>query len=271
MEVKKAVVKNSPFSRSPVDIIIPFHGEFDKVTKLITSIIMSVKSNPYQITIVDDCSSNYSENNKDNEIDKFIDEFKNFDAKRPAGTEPILKVLRSEKQLGFGGAAKLGFVNTKQPWVMLMHSDCVVEDTHWMIEMGRTLLELKDKKVKMVGAKSQESFLGDPRCKSEKNNITKDVILTDTFLPLYCVMFHRELINHIGGFIKSYPYTGYEDEELALRMNHYGYKQAICGNAWVYHEGSGTLKTLISKNPEIREVIEKNRDRCIKDVQLLHK
>jgi hypothetical protein len=34
-----------PFSKSRVDIIIPFHGQYKKVTALIQSIVISVKIN----------------------------------------------------------------------------------------------------------------------------------------------------------------------------------------------------------------------------------
>lgn len=266
MKVKIANVKQQPFSRSPVDIIIPFHGEFDKVVRLVRSILLSVKSNPYQITLVDDGSVYYDKEN--DQIKSFVDEFKNFDEGRPSGTEPIVQTVRSEKQLGFGAAALLGYQHTKQPWVMFMHSDCVVEDPNWMLEMGRSLLG--QKKIKMVGAKSQASFVGDPRCKGVKSQYGDDLIVNDSFLPLYCVMCHRDLFKHIGGFIKQYPYAGYEDEELAFRMNHYGFQQAICGKAWVYHEGSGTLKTLVKKQPEIRDILDTNRERCIADIQKLN-
>ena len=45
-----------PFSRSRVDIIIPFYGQYEKVTSLVESILVAVRSNPYHITLVDDCS-----------------------------------------------------------------------------------------------------------------------------------------------------------------------------------------------------------------------
>ena len=56
--IKKAVVKEIPFSKSKVDIIIPFYAQYEKVVSLIQSIVLAVRSNPYQITLIDDCSEN---------------------------------------------------------------------------------------------------------------------------------------------------------------------------------------------------------------------
>ena len=41
----------SSFSKSRVDIIIPFHAQYDKVTSLIKSILLSVKSNPFHLYV----------------------------------------------------------------------------------------------------------------------------------------------------------------------------------------------------------------------------
>lgn len=251
-------LKQTTFSRCPVDIIIPYHAQYDKVVRLLNSIIVSTKSNPYQITLVDDASP-------------FVlaEEFKDFDKKRPAGTDSIVKFVRSDHKLGFGEAIKMGLAYTSQPYVMIMHSDVVVEDPMWMIEMGRSLLNLRSKNVKMVGARTSNVSEGaDSRVWGKKGEKIDDVILENTFLPFHCVLTYRALFKKIG-FIKSYPYTSYEDEEYSHRMGVFGYKQAICGKSWVRHDLHGTIGPLM-KDQSVREEIEKNRDRCIADLQLLY-
>lgn len=250
----KANLSGSAFSRSPVDIIIPFHGEHKKVVSLVSSILRKVQSNPYQICLVDDASPNKF----------FIESLKDM---------PQIFTLRLEERVGFSGALKAGFEATKQPWVIFMHSDCVVEDGNFMIEMGRSLLSYRGKgeKVKMVSARTNHAGEDvDPRLVGVKDNKTKDVILTDTFLPMYCTMCHRDLFKHVGGFLKSYPYYGYEDEEFAYRMRFYGFKQAICGRSWVFHEGGGTIDRLHREYPELTETVESNREKCLEDIKLLY-
>jgi len=241
-------ITQSNFSRSPVDIIIPFHGQYDKVSRLVKSILKATLSNPYQICLVDDASPNA----------EFIKEMKSV-------AQTI--TIRNEKQLGFGGSLKVGFNATEQPWVVFLNSDCHIEQAGWLIEMGRSLLELKPKGVKMVSARSNNPGVGCDQLKADINTVSEDYILQKPeFLPLYCAMCHRELFNHIGGFIKNYPLM-FEDEELAARMRKYGYKQAVCGKSWVSHEGGATLDRLYAdSHSKYMDKYNKSREMCVADL-----
>lgn len=251
---------NVPFSKSKVDIIIPFHSQYEKVVSLVESILISVKSNPYQITLVDDCSEN----------ENFSKEFANeFLKKNTEGYRPQLVYIRNEKQLGFSGSLRVGYENTNLPWTLFMHSDCLVKDPNFMIEMGQSLLNWKENKipVKIVSARSNNPC----ECNKAKSKIDekgeKDIILENEPMPTFCFMCHRDLFSHIGGFLKEYPYGWYEDEELAIRMHKYGYKQGVSTKAWIHHEGAATIKYLWKKNKGIQEIMENNRDLCLKDIK----
>lgn len=251
-----------PFSKSRVDIIIPFHGQYDKVASLVQSIIISVRSNPYQITLVDDASENKT----------FYKEVaEQFKKNTPEGCRPQVVCIRNEKQLGFGGSLRVGYENTNLPWVLFMHSDCLVEDQNFIIEMGQALLDWKqaDIPVKMVSARSNNpGDLEKAKAKIDEKE-DKNIILDNEALPLFCAMCHRDLFNHIGGFIKEYPYAWYEDEELFHRIKKYGYKQGISTKAWIHHEGGSTIKYILNKNKNIKEVMENNRDLCLNDIKKL--
>lgn len=255
--IKKArPMQNKPFSLNSVDIIIPYHGQYRQVGRLVESILMVTKSNPYHICLVDDSSPNTS----------FQEQIKQkFIKDTPRGFKPQVSVVRTNEQVGFGGALQLGFDNTEQPWVVFMHSDCIVSDPNWLFEMGTSLKrwEAQKKSVAMVGAREVFSLDGDYR------KLQKDIVL-DKPLPLYCAMCPRDLFSHIGGFIKHYEYAWYEEEELAYRMNHYGLKQGICGKSWVRHERGSTINAMCQKQPELMEsIMEKNRARCIEDMKKL--
>jgi len=251
-----------PFSRSRVDIIIPFHGQYEKVSSLIQSILLGVKSNPYQITLVDDCSENK------NFYQEINDQFKKSTQE---GYRSQVVCIRNEKQLGFGGALRVGYENTNLPWVLFLHSDCLVEDPNFMIEMGQALVDWKNQKipVKMVSARSNNP--GDcDRAKSKiEDKDSKNIILENETLPLFCSMCHRDLFRHIGGFIKSYPYAWYEDEELSYRMRKFGFKQGISTKAWIRHEGGSTIKYIWNKIKDSRGIMEKNRELCLEDIKKL--
>ena len=247
------------FSRSAVNIIIPFHGQYKKVTELVESILQSVRSNPYQLCLVDDASPN----------DEFIKTFSDLVPATDRYKSQIV-TFRNEERIGFGASLKVGFDMTDAPWVLFIHSDCLVEDPKFMIEMGRSLLTLKDKGVRMVSARSNNPGDYHKSLKGIKNEATSDYILNDETLPLYCMMCHRELFSHIGGFIKPYPISYYEDEELAHRVRKYGYKQAVCGNAWVRHFGGSTVGDICKREPEAKGIIENNRNLCIQDLKSLN-
>jgi len=260
---------NSHF-QSKVDLIVPFHGQYQKVTRLIESIFRCTHTNPYTLTLVDDCSPNADY------------------AGHHLSDVKGLQLLRTEKRLGFAGACFEGFKNTNSSWVCFINSDCVIEDLGWLRSMGESLLALKGEGVKMVAPltnnalghdyqemKKEEFGAIDPG--DERSDLLLDVNHKDEdgnldpeYLSMYCFMCHRELFKRCGGFIREYPYGWYEDMEFAYRMNKCGYKQAVCRSAWVYHEGECTIRELWRKQPETRAIMEtENFKRCQSDIREL--
>jgi GT2 family glycosyltransferase len=187
--------------------------------------------------------------------------------------ENILKVIRGDSQVGYGGACKVGYEAGESPYVCFLNSDCVIEDPNWLRSMGETLLNLKQSGVRMVAPMTNNSVNGDPAQTGIKFLKEEDVVLSnDSFLTLPCFLCHRELFPRVGGFLKSYPFGCYEDEEFAHRLKHYGYKQAVCRSSYVHHEGSATFKEVTRRDPNGAGIaIESNRDLCIKDMKLLSK
>ena len=246
---------------SAVDIIIPYHGQYDKLTNLIESIFRLTKTNFYRLFVVDDASPNA--------------DYLNVIAKNGNRRyEGLLRAVRLEQQVGFPAACKIGFDRGESPYVCFVNSDCQVEDSAWLRKMGEALLVHKDAGVRMVSPKTNNPVHPDGKDSpqfADQPGAYDDVILNDDqHLSLFCFMCHRELFARCGGFLKDYPYGYYEDEEFAARMRKNGFKQGVAGKAWIHHEGGCTIKSLWRKNPEIRDQMEKgNRDRCIEDIQKL--
>lgn len=237
----RARLKIEPFSEQKVDIIVPFHAKYEKLATLIHSLIYQTRSNPFRVCIVDDASPN----------DIFFQSaFEAF---------PNILTIRNETQLGFGASLEIGAKALAQhgafPWLVFLHSDVIIEDPNWLLNMGQTMLNLKSQGVKLVSATTNNPTVNNPLLSAKKNEHREDVILESDYLPLYCALCHRELFNKIQGFVKPYPYAGYEDIELAARMKKYGFKQAVSGKAWVYHEGAATIDYLTNKEPLIFEQI----------------
>jgi GT2 family glycosyltransferase len=189
---------------------------------------------------------------------------------------PNVKVVRNPSRLGFGASLEVGVKALEQerkvfPWVVFMHSDVIIEDTNWLLFLGQSMLNLKDRGVKMVSATTNNPSTNNSFLESKSPQQREDIVLENGYLPLYCSMCHRELFKRIG-HVKHYPYMGYEDREYADRMRHFGFKQGISGKSWVKHEGAVTLKYLQANEAEVLPIIEQNKNKWKEDIKnLSHK
>lgn len=238
------------FLMAPVDIIIPFHGQHNKVGALIESIFNTVRTNRYQITLVDDGSSN----------DKFIKEFKKV---------PGVVAHRSDEQKGFGAAVNLGLKNTRLPFVLIMHSDVVVSGNLWLTKLGESFNALRPQNVKMISPRT-DNPTGDDFLRAKIHDVQDDVMLPEgKFLPMYCALCSRGLFTRVGT-LKEYPYAGGEAEEFAARMCAQGYRQGVSGTSWVRHEGRGTLSEY-DKNKRVQDELQKVKEMVGTDITKLLK
>lgn len=239
------------FNNSKVDIIIPFHGTYDKVSNAIASIFKFTKNIKYNLVLIDDASENKH----------FGESLSSYN----------INLIRNEKQLGFGASLMEGYKNTLNPWILCMHSDCEVTNINWLTNLGEFINKYKKMGVKMVAPKTNNPVSGDPRAKQENYYNSEDILLEDDilekdcYLGMYCFLFHRDLIRRCGE-IKNYPYCGYENLEYAFRMRKRGFLQALCGSSWIMHHGGATTSKL-SKNDDILDKMNKNRELCIADLR----
>lgn len=241
-------MENNPFYMAPVEIIVPFHGEQARVAKLMESIFATVHTNRYLISLVDDGSAN----------ETFI---KDIDKKKLPG----VRCFRADKNKGFGAAVNLALTtpwkNQIITWIAIVQSDVFAEDNNWLSNMGETINLFKNQGVKMVSPMTNNPMVDFKHTKhllGKKSDRRPDAVLTSGYLPMYCVLAHRELFNKVG-LLKEYPYAGTEAEEFAFRMRNKGYKQAVCGKSWVNHSGGGTLSNF-SKNNKVQEILRNVKD-----------
>lgn len=263
-KVTKFDIRRSPF-RSRVDIIIPYHGQYHLVRKLMDSILKLTSSPEYRIILVDDGSPNES----------FIELWNKYGMENRSKNEfgersqPKITGVRLDNHVGFGGALQAGYNASNSPYVCFLNSDCVIKNPVWLQAMGESLLKLKSQNVRLVSARSNNPVSEIPELKSEDATGLDEDVIVDQHLPLFCAMCHRELFPRIGGFIKNYPYGMYEDEELYHRMKKYYMQQAVCAKSWVYHKGEATLKKFFH-DEKIKDIIlNENFNRLKEDVRKL--
>jgi len=205
----------------------------------------------YTVTLIDDCSPN-----KD-----FIVDLEKHKLKKV----PI-QYLRHDKHQGFGAALKTGFDNTHNDWVLFLHADTRIEQTDWLINMLQSMHDWKDEGVKLVHAKVNDGGTGAYSEEVLGTTERRNDMIVEEPLPLICALVHRQLFDHIGGFVKPYQFGWYEDEETYWRMRIKNFKQMVCGEAFVYHHGGATIREL-QRNYKIKQIMEGNKDTYIKDVQ----
>ena len=236
-------IQTKPFLMSSVEIIIPFHNAQSKVINLTEDIFATVQKNKYLITLVDDGSAN-----KD-----FVEQIK---GKKIEG----LRILRHDVCKGFGASVNYALKNPFRndiPFVAILHSDIRIYDMNWLFNLGQTLSVMKEHGVKMVSALTNNPLVENDLLKANRNEKRNDVILSDGFLPMYCVLANRELFKRVG-FLHECPYAGVEVEEYAIRMAKLGYKQGVCGKSWVEHEGKGSLSQY-AENKKVQEILRNTR------------
>lgn len=248
---------SDPRQMKSVEIIVPFYNTYSKVAKLLESIFSTVRTNRYQITLVDDGSENKN----------FIKELAN---KKMIG----VNCLRLDENKGFARAINYALENPKNPWipyVCVLHTDVVLDDTNWLTKLGDGLLRLKYQNIKMVHSRS--NYFGEDlkHLETSKNEKTEDYILgIREYLPMFCCMFHRDLYKFVGS-LKEYSLAGNEVEEYAMRMNRNGFKQAIVKDSFVYHEGHGTINILTDKMKEIlrksKEIFKIDKNKYLESIE----
>ena len=140
---------------SPVEIIIPFHGQTHHVAKLIDSIFKTVRDTKYCITLVDDGSPN-----------------SDFLSSLVKARIPGLRGLKNFQQSGFGYSVNQALRNpfsNQVPWVSILHSDVVAENSSWLSNLNKSMNGMKENNVKMVTSMTNNPTNNLHRLKRESN------------------------------------------------------------------------------------------------------
>lgn len=234
-----------------VDIVVPFHGEYHLVIKLVESIIRLVRLPKYQIVLVDDGSRSPN-------IEQTFSKMEG------------VKVIRHEKPMGFAACVNMAVRASKTDFICVMHSDVEVTQPNALLNLSQALLNFKNEKVAFVSAKTNNpmskecGFLkaGEPEAGS------CEVLTADQYLPFYCTMFSRPVFMKLGGFYE-FPYCWFEDKLLSKKCHAAGYRMAYDPQTFVKHHGGSTIKTLVNSDPTILDKIKANYANYQDELKLL--
>ena len=229
----------------PIDIIIPYHNEIGCLSKCGESIIKFCKNIEYNIFLINDGS--------ESESIKFF--FKPY--------EKFIKIIDHSVQKGFGASVNTGLKESLANKKVILHSDCIVNNIGWLGNLYKSFNGFKKQNVGIVCSKTNNS--GTKILELSDVDSKADIILQKSYIPFYCAMFDISLIKQCG-FLKEYPYFGYEDEEFCFRIKKSNFKIGVSGESYILHQGSKTITSFLAKNPKLNNVIGKNKDLCKKDI-----
>ncbi|MGA8593537.1 MAG: glycosyltransferase [Bryobacteraceae bacterium] len=231
-------------------VVIPNWNGRDLLAKYLPSVIDALAHHPgNEIIVVDNASTDGS-------------------AEFVASRFPQVRLIRCEKNLGFGGASNLGFRQASNDIVILLNSDMRVERNF----LDPLLAPFHDPLVFAVAA---QIFFSDPAKRREETGLTEgwwadgrirvshriDTEIAGEFPCFYAgggsSAFDRGKFLELGGFDPILKPFYYEDTDLGLMAWKRGWKVLYQPLSIVYHEHRGTIGRKFSAS-YIQSILKRN-------------
>ncbi|MHB1421367.1 MAG: glycosyltransferase family 2 protein [Bacillota bacterium] len=188
-------------------------------------------------------------------------------------TDSSAKVLRSFSEvqlisnttnLGFAAACNQGIDAAKGKYLLLLNNDTLV-GRYWL----ENLLDCLESHpgIGLVGPHSNFSATtGIPdlsfSATDEIFDYMEDYNDSDPgkwfevqWLPGFCLLFKKDLVEIIGLLDQSYCYGFMEDVDFCMRAQQAGYRTVCAGDTFVYHYGS---RTFMGNNLDHQQILKDN-------------
>lgn len=212
-----------------VSVVIVSHNRPDLLRRSLKSVFTQSK-NPDEVVVIDNFSANSHKIR-----DMINDEF------------PDIKLIRSEKNLGFTAGMNLGFDNAHGDYILSHEDDLMLESDY--IEKLMSVFMVKDDAGAVSGVVLDEHhniLCAGGRCnlnknyfrvqfpESEKGYIGKPGFRLQDWVPGGTFMVKKNILNILGGFDERF-FIYEEDIDFSLRLRNKGYKIYYATDAFVYH------------------------------------
>ncbi|GGA35786.1 glycosyl transferase [Paenibacillus physcomitrellae] len=229
-------------------IIIPTYNALGLVSRCVDSIRKYTRV-PYEIIIVDNGST---------------------DGTAEYCVQQALRFVSLPANSGFPAACNKGLAVSSGEQLMLLNNDCMAAPG-WLPQMLSALYSSPD--IGIVGpvtnyASGRQRIDAGPGGPEELLAYAAGHNRPDASkwrevkrLVGFCFLFKRSLYERIGPLDEGFSPGHYEDDDYCYRAIRKGYRLLICGDTFVYHQGSASFT---SQHPEgWQDLIQRNRQRFI--------
>ena len=143
-----------------------------------------------------------------------------------------IKVINSDKNLGWMGAINLVLKDCDTEYFCMMNDDVIFPPASQMF-WPKLLVHFKDDNVGAVGPCS--NFVAGPQSLTQQDT---SIVFNATTLIGFCSLVRTGLIQQLGGLDESLP--GGDDFDLSIRIREAGYHLRVDKTAYLHHFGQQT-------------------------------
>ena len=180
----------------------------------------------------------------------FVDNGSKEDMTDYLATVPHSRLIRNEENLGFAAGCNQGLRAAEGEYIVLLNNDTVVTK-EWLSGL-RSWLE-RDPSIGIVGPVSNNvapiqrvHLPSRPEAVDAIAELWRKHNMNAGFyahrLIGFCMLFHRSLLDRIGGMDERFFPGNYEDDDFSLRARIGGKRLWVARDVFIHHEGHGTFR-----------------------------
>lgn len=220
-----------------VDIVVPVYRDLEGTQRCLKSVLAAQVKTPFELTVINDASP-------DPVLTQWLKDFCNSHS---------ISLIHHPQNLGFVQSANEGFECHQNRDVVLLNSDTEVFDG-WLDGIRATALS--DSSIGTVTPFSNNAticsypvFCGesdpDPNTRRELAQRFGQIDSVPVDLPTgvgFCFYVRRGLLRDVGSFDVDHFGRGYgEENDFCLRAAARGWRNVLCPQVYVYHQGSSSF------------------------------
>lgn len=171
-----------------------------------------------------------------------------------AASFPAVRLIRIERNVGFGAAVNLGMNAMNADWVFLLNNDLALQND-FCERLLQTLAEHEEEKIFAIGAQTRDWETQAPNHAGQRAAWRDGLITqspfdaetaapTDFFQAGACLIDRRKFLA-LGGFPAIFHPGYWEDYDLALAARRRGWVNLYEPRAVAFHWGKGSMRRLL--------------------------